>query len=195
MWAYTRSGGVWSQQGAKLVGTGAAGNAQQGQSVAISADGNTAIIGGIRDNNITGAAWIFTRSGGVWSQQGAKLVGTGALGVTYQGYSVSLSADGNTAIVGGHMDNNGVGAAWIFTRSGGVWSQQSNKLIGAGAVGVAYQGYSVSLSADGNTALIGGYNDNYGIGAVWIFTRSSAVSTNRVANWLIQGVHQDGRLV
>ena len=55
-----------------------------------------------------------------------------------QGSSVALSADGNTAIVNGYGDDNGVGgAAWIFTRSNGIWSQQGEKLIGTGAVGVS----------------------------------------------------------
>jgi hypothetical protein len=73
-----------------------------------------------------GAAWIFTRSGGVWSQQGGRLEGNDILGSrepVLQGYSVALSADGNTAIVGGPGDNNeyvghGVGAGWVYTRSG-----------------------------------------------------------------------------
>ena len=70
--------------------------------------------------------------------------------------SVSLSADGNTAIVGGLSDNGGAGAAWVYTRSGGVWTQQGNKLVGTGAIGAAQQGISVSLSSDGNTAIVGG---------------------------------------
>jgi hypothetical protein len=47
---------------AKLVGSGAAGNAGQGGSVSLSADGNTAIVGDYRDNNFAGAAWVFARS-------------------------------------------------------------------------------------------------------------------------------------
>jgi hypothetical protein len=172
-WVYTRSGGVWSQQ-AKLVGTGAVGSAAQGDSVSLSDDGNTAIVGGPSDNGNAGAAWVFTRSGGVWSQQ-AKLVGTNALGDTLQGYSVWLSADGNTAIVGGPDDNSFAGAAWVFTRSGGVWSQQGPKLVGTGAVGSAAQGASVSLSGDGNTAIVGGPDDNSSAGAAWVFTRSGKV--------------------
>ena len=180
-WVYTRSGGVWSQQGSKLVGTGAVGTAQLGWSVAISADGNTAIIGGPFDNPDLGAAWVFTRSGGVWSQQGSKLVGTGAVGAAQQGYSVAISGDGNTAIVGGYQDNSNAGAAWVFTRSGGVWSQQGSKLVGTGASGPAYQGSSVAISADGTTAIVGGYNDNSNPGgAAWVFTRSGGV-------WLQQG--------
>jgi hypothetical protein len=99
--------------GSKLVGSGAVGNAEQGSSVGLSADGNTAVVGGPNDNSTVGAMWVFTRSGGVWTQQGSKLVGTPA-GSAYQGHSVALSGDGNTAIVGGYVDNNPVGAAWVF---------------------------------------------------------------------------------
>jgi len=58
-----------------------------------------AIIGGPGDggpgeNNVVGAAWVYTRSGSVWSQQGGKLVGTGAVGGSAQGQSVAISADG-----------------------------------------------------------------------------------------------------
>jgi hypothetical protein len=77
--------------------------------VALSADGNIAIIGGPGDNpwdrsvpfglGAAGAAWVFTRIGDVWTQQGNKLVG-GTLGGANQGTSVALSADGTTAIVG-----------------------------------------------------------------------------------------------
>lgn len=173
-WVFTRSGGVWSQQ-AKLVGSGAIGTSQQGYSVALSADGNTAIIGGISDNSGVGAAWAFVRSGGVWTQQGSKLVGSGDIGASRQGIGVALSADGNTAIVGGDQDNSDVGAAWVYTRSGGVWTQQGSKLVSADTVGAARQGGAVALSADGNTAIVGGDQDNTNVGAVWVYTRSVGV--------------------
>jgi hypothetical protein len=175
-WVYTRTGGVWSQQGSKLVGTGAIGIARQGISVSISSDGNTAIVGGYYDNSSAGAAWVYTRTGGVWSQQGSKLVGTGAVGsLVYQGVFVSISSDGNTAIVGGYYDNSSAGAAWVYTRTGGVWSQQGSKLIGTGAVGSANQGFGVAISSDGNTAIVGGYGDNSGLGAAWVYTRTGGV--------------------
>jgi hypothetical protein len=175
VWIYTRNGGIWSQQGGKLVGTGAIGAARQGVSVSLSADGNTAIVGGEEDNSSQGAVWVYIRNGGIWSQQGGKLVGTGAIGAARQGNSVSLSADGNTAIVGGADDSIGKGAAWIYTRSGVVWSQQGSKLVGTGAIGAARQGASVSVSADGNTAIVGGYNDNTAKGAAWIYIRTGSV--------------------
>jgi len=172
VWIYTRTGSTWTQQGNKLVGTGAVGNAFQGWSVALSADGNTALVGGYVDNSSIGAAWVFTRTGTTWTQQGNKLVGTGNVGNASQGYSVALSADGNTALMGGLNDNGNQGAAWVFTRSGTTWTQQGNKLVGTGNTGNAFQGISVALSADGNTAMVGGYNDNGGQGAVWVFTRT-----------------------
>jgi hypothetical protein len=67
-------------------------------------------------NSATGAGWVYTRSGGVWTQQGSKLVGTGAVGGAGQGYSVALSDDGNTAILGGPNDNSNTGAAWVFVQ-------------------------------------------------------------------------------
>ena len=171
-WVFTRTEGVWSQQ-AKLVGASAVGYSKQGESVSLSADGCTALIGGPSDSSNVGAGWIFTRTAGVWNQE-AKLVGTGAIGSAGQGSSVSLSADGNTALIGGTADNSNTGASWVFTRSVGVWNQEA-KLVGTGAIGSADQGGSVSLSADGNTALIGGPGDNSYTGASWLFTRSVGV--------------------
>ena len=177
-WVWTRSGGVWTQQGTKLVGMGAVGIPLQGRSVSLSADGNTALVGGFGDNSSAGAAWVWARGGGVWTQQGTKLVGTGTVGIATQGRSVSLSADGNTALVGGDRDSSFAGAAWVWARTGGVWTQET-KLVGSGASADAQQGGSVSLSADGNTALIGGFADNSGAGAVWVWTRSGGVWTQQ----------------
>src|SRR5205807_839859 len=101
-----------------------------------------------------GAVWVFARSGSTWSQQGSKLVGTGAAGAGFQGSSLALSGDGNTALVGGFRDGGYTGAVWVFTRSGTTWSQQGSKLVGSGAVGAGEQGSSVALSEDGNTALL-----------------------------------------
>ena len=182
VWVFTRTGGVWSQQGNKLVGTGAAGSARRGMSVALSGDGNTAVVGGYADDTLKGAVWVFTRANGIWRQQGNKLVGTdavnGVLG-SFQGYSVSVSSNGNTVVVGGYPDNSFMGAAWIYTRTNGVWSQMGSKLVGTGATGNAEQGISVSMSSDGNTAIVGGFADDTLKGAAWVFTR--AVSSARAS--------------
>jgi hypothetical protein len=178
-WIFVRNGTTWTQQD-KLIGTGTIGGAGQGYSVALSADGNTAIVGGWVDNDFVGAAWVFVRNGTVWSQQ-AKLVGTGGVGQSEQGLSAALSADGNTALVGGPGDHKSVGAVWVFTRTVGVWEQQGSKLVGMGRIGSnpAQQGLSVALSADSNTALVGGPGDNSAAGAAWVFTRRGSTWTQQ----------------
>ncbi len=174
-WVFTKSGSLWLQQGPKLVGSGASGTGWQGGSVALSADGNTAIVGSTYDSNHVGAAWVYTRTAGVWTQQGSKLVANDVVGGGQFGVCVALSADGNTAAIGGYLDNGGHGAMWIYTRTDTVWSQQGNKLIGTGAIGASAQGRSVAISGDGNTAFSGGQGDNGGIGAVWVFKRSGGI--------------------
>jgi FG-GAP repeat len=172
---------------ATLAATDAIGSAQQGQSVALSADGNTAIVGGPKDNGGVGAAWVFTRSGGVWTEQ-AKLLASDAAGAANQGWSVALTSDGNTAVVGGPQDNSGKGAAWIYTRSNGVWAQQGSKLVGTGAVGNSNQGWSVAVSAVG--ILVGGPNDNSGIGAAWLFNPAGTQVTELIGNAAIGNANQ-----
>ena len=116
------------QQGGKLTGGGETGDARFGSSVALSADGSTALVGGRRDSSDKGAAWVFTRSGATWTQQADKLTGSAANSGTQFGFSVALAANGSTALVGGRDDDGSNGAAWVFTRSGSAWSQQVGKL-------------------------------------------------------------------
>ena len=164
-WVFTRSDGVWTQQGNKLVSTGAVG--RLGTSVALSADGNIAIVGGVADDG--GVALVFTRSGDHWAE-GKKLVGTGAVGKSAP--SVALSADGSIVMLGGSNDNGGVGAAWMFTRSGGYWTQGKN-LVGTSAVGKSAPSVA---SADDSIVIVGRSNDSGGIGEASAFTRSDGGS-------------------
>ncbi len=168
------------QEGEKLTGSGESGLGEFGESVALSSDGNTALIGGSGDHDFVGAAWVFTRSAGTWSQQGEKLTGTGESGRGEFGWSVALSSSGNTAVIGGPTDNSRVGAAWVFTRSGTGWSQQGEKLTGAEEIEAGEFGSSVKLSDVGTTALIGGSGDNTFVGAAWVFTESGG-------KWVQQG--------
>ncbi|HTQ68873.1 MAG TPA: hypothetical protein VMI13_09310 [Solirubrobacteraceae bacterium] len=159
------------QQGGALTGTGTKG--EFGFSVALSADGETALVGEPGYRNHAGAAWVFTRTGETWTQQGETLSGVhaGESGQGEFGASVALSADGNTALIGASDDDEGAGAAWVFTREGETWSQQGGKLTGSGNNGDAAFGRGVALSADGGTALIGGPRENRHAGAAWVFTR------------------------
>ena len=157
-----------------------------GFSVSISGDGNTAIVGAQGEDtggSSAGSAYIFTRSGGVWTQQ-QKLLSSDIQGSDYFGFSVSISGDGNTAIVGAYLEDTGAlnaGAAYIFTRSGGVWSQQQ-KIQASDKQADDRFGYSVSISGDGNTAIVGSRYEDTGAtdaGASYIFTRSGGIWTEQ----------------
>lgn len=180
-WIFVWNGTSWSQQGSKLIGTGAIGSSRQSTGLALSADGNTLASSGERDNSNIGATWIWTRSGGTWTQQ-AKLVGTNVTGgISFQGSigAVSLSDDGDTLAVGGYFDDSQKGAVWVWTRSGSTWTQEAKIVPTSGVVGTARVGFSTSLSVDGNTLAVGGNQDNSSEGAVWIFTRSGGVWTQQ----------------
>ena len=173
VYIYVRSGGVWTAQGSKIVATsGESGNAKLGQSVALSADGNTLAAGGFLDNSNMGAVWIFTRSGSTWTQFGSKLVGTGNSGNAQQGSAVALNGNGDLVSFSGYFDNTNIGATWIFVKISGVWTQKGSKLVGTSSVGTPEQGWvgSLALNYDGTTMAVGGELDgSTTIGATWVF--------------------------
>jgi hypothetical protein len=172
-WVYTRSGSTWTES-ARLTGGEEGGEGRFGKSVALSGDGRTAIVGGPGDRGGNGSAWVFARSGETWTQQGAKL-GTGAnLGESFFGQSVALSGDGQKALVGAPGTSHYQGAAWAFSGEGGSWHQDGAPLTGSDESGSGRFGYSVALSRDGGTALVGGRLDSEGAGAAWAFTSSGA---------------------
>ena len=174
-YVFTRSGTSWSQQ-AVLTGSDHAGSDLNGYSVGISEDGNTVITGAHGKSTYTGAAYIFTRSGTSWSQQ-AKLTDSGGGTYDYFGFSVDISKDGDTAIVGAHNEDTtatNAGSVFIFTRSGSSWSEQA-QLQASDIASYDSFGYDVAINSDGNTAVIGSYNEDEGgtnAGAAYIFTRS-----------------------
>ena len=182
-YVFTNSGGNWSQQAELSASDGAAGD-WFGDSVALSGDGNTAVLGAsghaVNGNQIQGAAYVFTNSAGSWSQQ-AELTASDGVYDDEFGISVALSSDGNTALVGAlfHTVNgntNYQGAAYVFTNSAGSWSQQQELTASDGAGGDLF-GNSVTLSSEGNTALVGAYahtvNGNRYQGAGYVFTNSA----------------------
>ncbi|MGH3266780.1 MAG: hypothetical protein ACRDNS_32915, partial [Trebonia sp.] len=204
------------EEGSKLVGdctgtctndgTGENGAGVFGYSVALSGNGRTAVVGAWGDNTDVGAAWVFTETGGVWTQQtelvgdctgscSASGQGTGEIGQGAFGYSVSLSNNGETTAIGAPYGDNNAGAVWVFSESGGVWSQQGSKLVancttpctgdgqGTGETGSGQFGYGVALSDIGTTLLIGAPYDSgsstSGPGAAWVFTASGSTWTQQ----------------
>ena len=169
------------QQGSKQTASDETGRAVFGLNVALSADGNTALIGGSGDNWHVGAAWVFTGSGSTWTQQGSttahgrdrQAAGSGASAgaVGRRQHRHDRRRDRQRVLLG-PGDNGGVGAAWVFTRSGSTLDPAGREADRPATRPAQRFGFSVALSADGNTALIGGRRRQPAVGAAWVFTRS-----------------------
>ena len=186
-YVFTRSGSSWTQQAKLTASDGAAGDIF-GYSVAVSGDGNTAVIGAYGDDDRgieSGSAYVFTRSGGSWTQQAKLTASDGAAGDVFDfGYSVAVSGDGSTAVIGAYGDDDRgseSGSAYVFTRSGGSWTQQAKLTASDGAAGDVF-GYSVAVSGDGSTAVIGAHGDDdrgSESGSAYVFTRSGSSWTQQ----------------
>jgi hypothetical protein len=174
-YVFTRTAGIWSQQQELTAADGAAGD-NFGYSVAIS--GDTVVVGAIYDdvgeNPEQGSAYVFVRTAGVWTQQ-QKLTAADGAPVDWFGFSVAVAGD--TAVVGAYYADVGAhmneGAAWVFTRTAGVWTQQQKLTSVDGAANDAF-GYSVAVSGD--SVVVGAIWDNVGAnrdqGSAYIFVRS-----------------------
>jgi regulation of enolase protein 1 (concanavalin A-like superfamily) len=182
---FTRSGTTWTQQ-AKIQASDRQASDFFGSSVSMSSNGNTAIVGAMFEDtggSSAGAAYIFTRSGTTWTQQ-VKIQASDKQASDNFGVSVAISDDGNTAIVGAYTEDTGgtnAGAAYIFTRSGTTWTQQA-KIQASDKQASDFFGHSVAISSNGNTALVGAYNDHTGsdrTGSAYIFTRSGTTWTQQ----------------
>ena len=165
-WAFSRFAGTWLPNGI-LYEPGSMGDPNKGASVAVSADGSTAVVG---DSNVAGGAWVFTRSPTLWPRQGPKLTSAGTANGA-PAASVAISGDGNTVVVGGSGSRPLPGFAEVYTRNGGTWSVGTQL---QGLAAAANAGYSVAISNDGSSILVGGPADA-GMGAVWVFKRINNV--------------------
>ncbi|MFB0495860.1 hypothetical protein ABID99_002097 [Mucilaginibacter sp. OAE612] len=150
------------------------GLAQFGWATALSADGNTLIVGAHSDNNNIGAAYIYTRNGDSWNME-ARLSGLDVIGAAKQGASVAITADGNMVVVGGEGDNNATGAAWIYTRSSKIWTQQGQKIVTAALPRQQAQGSLVAVSADGSTVVVSGSSQNNYYAMITVYNRANNV--------------------
>jgi hypothetical protein len=211
VFVFVRRDGLWSQQ-AYIKASNAETSDTFGHSVSLSGDtlavgatgesrNATGVDGNQADNSArgSGAVYVFTRSGGVWSQQ-AYIKASNTQSLDNFGHSLSLSGDtlavgvpfessSATGINGDQADNSALqaGAVYVFARSGGVWSQQA--YVKASNTNAADQfGRSVAVSGDtlavgaryeqsAATGINGNQADNsaFASGAVYVFQRSGSV--------------------
>ncbi|MBE7482746.1 MAG: FG-GAP repeat protein [Polyangiaceae bacterium] len=135
---------------------------------AVDVDGDTAIVGAWGDDDKgsnAGAAYVFVKNGGTWSQQ-AKL--TASDGGANDYFGVVTAVEGDTAIVGAYQDDNWQGSAYVFVRNGTTWTQQAKLTAGDPTNGAEF-GCRVGISGD---TVIVGARWRAPSGAAYVFTRS-----------------------
>jgi len=176
----TFDGSVWSQEQLLQAGDGLIGDFF-GNAVALSADGNLALIAANRDASPfsnAGSAYVFSRSAGVWTEQ-QKLRG-GSIGQNDNfGTSLAISADGSTAVIGSPKDDDlgsNSGSAYIFIDSAGVWVEQDKLNAGDGQSNDEF-GEAVAISGDGSAVAVGAPGDGSDQGSVYYFSRSGVLWT------------------
>src|SRR5262249_47322605 len=166
----------------KLTAVDGAGNDHFGRAVAFS--GNTLIIGAPLKDVIgedQGSVYVFTRSGAAWTLQ-QKLTAQDGAAKSEFGFSVTISGD--TVVIGAPLDDTGAnrdqGSAYVFTRSGAVWTQQQKLTAQDGA---ANSGFGFSVAISGDTVVIGAPLNDIGAsrdqGSAYVFTRNGAVWTQQ----------------
>lgn len=164
-----------------------------GRAIAISGSGETVVVGAPVASTTagpsSGQAYVFQYSSeaGEYAAQGEPLVGgSEEEGEGHFGFSVAISGDGSTILVGARADLDGrgerTGSAFVFANGGSGWTQQGAKLVarsdgGEGSIEPGgHFGYSVALSEDGSTALVGAPQNDV-TGSAWIFSRSGETWT------------------
>ncbi|MET0645024.1 MAG: Calx-beta domain-containing protein, partial [Pyrinomonadaceae bacterium] len=200
VYVYTRAGSTWTQA-AQLRGTDSNFSDWFGATVSIS--GNTIAVGApIAETPTRGAAFVFTGSGSTWTQQ-QKLTLPSDIGSADE-FAGSISVSGDTVVVGSRLNDHGAGAgpgsnqgaAYVYTRTGGVWTQQQKLTATDAGLG---DEFGQSVAVEGNTVLIGARNDTFGTspntilnqGSAYVFTRSGATWTQHSKLSAFDGAAQD----
>lgn len=143
-----------------------------GQALAISPDASTALVSSTSAGQVGGVS-VFAESSGAWRLQ-ARLSASNESGGDEFGIADALSADGSTAVVGAAGHNHETGSAYVFARTGTSWSQAA-EIKDPWQVSGDQFGSSLSMSADGNTILLGSVGYQAYSGAAYVFTDLGAV--------------------
>lgn len=152
---YQNINGTWTQIGNDI--DGEASGDESGTSVSLSSNGSVVAIGAYLNDgngNLWGHVRIYENNNGAWVQVGNDI--DGETSGDRSGFSVSLSADGNTVAISARFNGgNGVnsGHVRVYQNLSGVWTQIGSDIDGEAVND--YSGYSLSLSENGNTLAVG----------------------------------------
>lgn len=171
VYVFTQSNGMWSTSPVAILNDPDAVTGDVfGYSVAVSADGTVALIGSPQLFGV-GQAFLFAAKSGIWpSRPIATLPDPLSNKLDAFGTSVALSADGMAALVGADNSNNYSGTAYLYSSTGGVWSVTPDTVFSdPDATSGDNFGFSVALSGDATTALIGAIGALGGDGKAYVF--------------------------
>jgi len=159
-YVFEAASGLWPQR-AKL--TPEDGDRQDffGQSLAVSADGATALVGAYSDEESNGdeagSAYVFEVTDAGWSQR-AKLTAEAGEDGDFLGFAVGLDSEGTVAVAGAPgsdaPDGDDAGAAYVFEAADRSWTQRAKLATEDRDSGDLF-GRGVGVSGDGTTALVG----------------------------------------
>lgn len=183
VYVFAREGDEWSQQ-AYLKASNTEASDLFGISLALSADGDTLVVGAYNEASVNsdqsnngfpgaGAVYAFRRAGDAWSQT-AYLKASNPGAQDGFGWSVALSANGRTLAVGAYeeesdatgvdgdqLDNSALraGAVYLFAEDAGNWSQ-TTYLKASNTAFNDHFGGSLALAADGLTLAVGAHGED-----------------------------------
>jgi hypothetical protein len=179
-YVFTDVAGTWIPE-AELTASDADAGDEFGYSVNIS--GSTIVVGSPGYYDGIGDAYIFTDSGGTWTQQ-AELADTDPTGIGGDKFGYSVVTSGSVTMVGakGYLGNTG--AVYVFTDSGGSWTQTQKLSASDGAVG---QMFGWSMTTSGTQLVVSAVKAHDDTGAVYVFTDSAGIWTQQAELWAADG--------
>ena len=184
VFAYTD--GSWRQT-SKLTGDNSEATDRFGRNVALSADGNTAVVSAPREVTAErrGALYVYARQGDSWTRQAKFTDGDGF--VDAFGKSVAVSGDGTVVAVGAENVNASpttpetgarqpfrAGVVLVFERNDETWTRQA-KLTAPDGDEEDFLGQSVTVSKAGRTVVAGAPRDDVAAGSAHVFERSNDI--------------------
>jgi hypothetical protein len=183
-YVFVEHGGTWSEQ-QELDSPAGSAEDTYGLSVALSADGSTALVAApTGGSNQAGIVYSYARQGGTYVLNGQMAPSDGAFSDEF-GASVSLSGLGNVALIGAPIHNGYQGAAYVFGHGAHSWSEL-REFVNPGVAGSAY-GLSVSEAPDGLTGVVGAPLGNDVQGAAYVVSQLSGSQQELVASDAAEG--------
>ncbi len=139
-----------------------------GGSVSIS--GDTIVVGAAGDNSYTGAAYVFVKPAGGWTDmtETARLTASDGQSYDFMGGAVAIS--GNTVVTGAKQKYPN-GKAYVFVESTNGWADTTQTAELTASDGQAEGGFGASVSISDDTILVGAVDLSTGFGAAYVYVK------------------------